>query len=562
MSAEPVLLESTVEEPLMTLEAVVDHLQHRDRTSKYLPSRSSCEVVLLKALDDEFGGSTYRDSYENTLSFFIQTISETQTPKYCSLCLLGTFVALWFGHVAHNCEKKNPLKSVKNGLDRNIPLWRAINRFLVTDRTPKQFGAFLHHLSQCKCDTYNAPISISVLWTYHRLGKCFLDVFPYCNSVTALGTLLFESLAFYSEFITEKEVAKGKRTRWPATRADIMPDGADAFVRSISHWTRLLLEPIAMNYLGHAIGFCGESLALAVLRCDTLVDDLNASLNRLCRDVRRHKRPKDKWIIERPHPFYLLAMFFAMIVRFNTGENLISRWVDSRRRIVLLLLSEATNLYNDSRMCQKIEYKDKVGCGITVRAFQNFVLEMNPNLDIPTEGAHPALLLTPRTPSKLLQVCDSVMRLERKDWVCFGPGCTKAYHEDVAGFQVCSACQVVRYCSRDCQRADWKTGEHPHRQVCPALRYFIRKSKVRNGLPMASTSVHILADEYVANGGDEEPVILLHEWHTERRGRSHLRLLDLTTQLALCRGPVPNVGLHFAGEDSLLLGLQALDTGQ
>ncbi len=114
-------------------------------------------------------------------------------------------------------------------------------------------------------------------------------------------------------------------------------------------------------------------------------------------------------------------------------------------------------------------------------------------------------------------------------------------------------------CSRDCQRADWKVEEHPPRKVCPVLLYFSRKSQ--NGLPIISTSIYMLAKQYVANGGDEETVILIHEWHTERRGRSHVRLLDLDMQLNLCRGPVPNVGLHFAGDDSLLLGLEAVDTG-
>ena len=34
-------------------------------------------------------------------------------------------------------------------------------------------------------------------------------------------------------------------------------------------------------------------------------------------------------------------------------------------------------------------------------------------------------------------------------------------------FKVCSACKKVYYCSRDCQRKDWKGG---HKQLCPSLK--------------------------------------------------------------------------------------------
>jgi hypothetical protein len=49
---------------------------------------------------------------------------------------------------------------------------------------------------------------------------------------------------------------------------------------------------------------------------------------------------------------------------------------------------------------------------------------------------------------------------------------TCAYCEGVAScvqppFQVCAGCRCVRYCSRDCQKAHWRSG---HRADCRASR--------------------------------------------------------------------------------------------
>ncbi|KZW01047.1 hypothetical protein EXIGLDRAFT_830252 [Exidia glandulosa HHB12029] len=47
---------------------------------------------------------------------------------------------------------------------------------------------------------------------------------------------------------------------------------------------------------------------------------------------------------------------------------------------------------------------------------------------------------------------------------CFGPGCDKAPPSYT--FSLCAKCRVVKYCSRDCQRNDWKNEPFPHREIC------------------------------------------------------------------------------------------------
>ncbi|EJD39439.1 hypothetical protein AURDEDRAFT_153809 [Auricularia subglabra TFB-10046 SS5] len=55
--------------------------------------------------------------------------------------------------------------------------------------------------------------------------------------------------------------------------------------------------------------------------------------------------------------------------------------------------------------------------------------------------------------------------------VCAGPGCTLSILDNAGGrpFAACARCRVPRYCSRACQRADWKgDGDAPvaHRSIC------------------------------------------------------------------------------------------------
>ena len=56
------------------------------------------------------------------------------------------------------------------------------------------------------------------------------------------------------------------------------------------------------------------------------------------------------------------------------------------------------------------------------------------------------------------------------DTVC--SGCCKSL-EEVQGNNRCSKCKVVRYCSQECQRSDWRD----HKEECGSLVQFEKKLK-------------------------------------------------------------------------------------
>lgn len=55
---------------------------------------------------------------------------------------------------------------------------------------------------------------------------------------------------------------------------------------------------------------------------------------------------------------------------------------------------------------------------------------------------------------------------------CYGPGCGKGVHaKDAPGaFARCGKCRAVQYCSRECQKADWRDAAFPHKELCPLLQ--------------------------------------------------------------------------------------------
>ncbi|EJD48391.1 hypothetical protein AURDEDRAFT_112882 [Auricularia subglabra TFB-10046 SS5] len=58
----------------------------------------------------------------------------------------------------------------------------------------------------------------------------------------------------------------------------------------------------------------------------------------------------------------------------------------------------------------------------------------------------------------------------RKQRGCSAPGCTKNVHDNGGKpLATCSKCKTVRYCGRDCQQRDWKSGAIKHKVICPIL---------------------------------------------------------------------------------------------
>lgn len=81
-----------------------------------------------------------------------------------------------------------------------------------------------------------------------------------------------------------------------------------------------------------------------------------------------------------------------------------------------------------------------------------------------------------------------IKKLEREDQIedlltidesrkCYNPTCDAMETPGEPLFQVCVACRHVKYCSKECQRAHWRSG---HKQDCPKLKEAKERAKKMN----------------------------------------------------------------------------------
>lgn len=58
------------------------------------------------------------------------------------------------------------------------------------------------------------------------------------------------------------------------------------------------------------------------------------------------------------------------------------------------------------------------------------------------------------------------VRLERQ---CYSSVCTRSRGAQTKLLK-CSKCRLAQYCSRECQKADWRCETHPHKEICDMLQ--------------------------------------------------------------------------------------------
>ncbi|KZW01879.1 hypothetical protein EXIGLDRAFT_829788 [Exidia glandulosa HHB12029] len=59
---------------------------------------------------------------------------------------------------------------------------------------------------------------------------------------------------------------------------------------------------------------------------------------------------------------------------------------------------------------------------------------------------------------------------------CFGPECEKTVLDmpSARPFARCAKCKMVKYCSKECQKRDWKDEDFPHKEICDILHEVLR----------------------------------------------------------------------------------------
>lgn len=114
-----------------------------------------------------------------------------------------------------------------------------------------------------------------------------------------------------------------------------------------------------------------------------------------------------------------------------------------------------------------------------------------------TARLHAALALP--VPSSIRQLCSEYMRagsdmvwtlfdllrsgsgMHNTPRGCAGPACRRTSVSGGCGLYICGGCLCVRYCSRACQKAAWRSTPVPHRVVCSKLRAVMENAVLCDG---------------------------------------------------------------------------------
>lgn len=103
---------------------------------------------------------------------------------------------------------------------------------------------------------------------------------------------------------------------------------------------------------------------------------------------------------------------------------------------------------------------------------------------------------------------------------CAGGSCTRTGEQTKANLSMCSQCQTIRYCSKECQQSDWRN----HKLACKMLKAFLPIALTYgNGNLSKAETVRQVLDDYRQTGMQSKDLLFLGQYlekHDQKYRRS------------------------------------------
>ncbi|KAJ7624260.1 hypothetical protein DFH06DRAFT_1339973 [Mycena polygramma] len=345
----------------------------------------------------------------------------------------------------------------------------------------------------------------------HNTGTYWVDRLGVnCSSTTVLMFQLFIIPADVLRQTSTIRLAKGDNKNWPRSVSEVAPFGFDALVEVVGQWAVMLPNSSPLVYLGNTLHVCGRSVFTAVTSSPNFLDRLIYALRTTCewmRSARTDRLPL--------HPMWMIAMCICRILLERTSRNGVEIWVRGREVELYTLLSEAITICCDPQL--SLDYPDgaKEDLALSVNFFHAFTVHFSADVPRPPD-LHPEL--APAPDSGPVEPADRLRShlLSRSD-TCYAAGCTHTFQEVGHAFQKCAGCKYVAYCSRECQAADWRDPDFPHKRICKQLQVFDAAGGRGEKETFLSNFDHSVGDEVV------EPLIAWFKVRDERKEMEDLR---------------------------------------
>ncbi|KAF9058130.1 hypothetical protein BJ165DRAFT_110673 [Panaeolus papilionaceus] len=465
--------------------------------------------------------------------YILDALKNLQNPSACAGTLLYSVsqVALFV----------QPYVFDKDSMAKHDALWSTLYNFVIAKRTDDEFIRMNKTFSVCACNTAQRREKL--------IHNAFAQSSPNGSSSSHTGAFISFTchlLRSILEFTKDVPVTKGVGKRWPSSVSQLIPLDSDQVVISLSQWQRFTGNLVVLDLFPAVIRLGGPAMYDSVIKHDAMntviIEPVRRGLDEVFKAVEQEPKGTTKFPSRR---------VYGVVDKMSMGlhsciEELFRQPIRSNIRMLNGGETRALHLCSTILYLLPLLENNLTGGAMAVSSLTEMLSQDSTYLFRDFKMGHPARPDIPLHP-KIVQQYDRFFSQERgseipiedilrqleqlgelpyEDFVAFSmvqshkarpcatSDCDRTFKGTSNGFQKCSGCSIVGYCSRECQEHDWKPdGEkYPHRQACKIMSRIMKKWKSEGGgwhvLPPGIEEFHPEAMRASAQRRELEKVII------------------------------------------------------
>lgn len=386
---------------------------------------------------------------------FVRAMASLTHPTFCPLCLLKFLAEIRMSTVTWDALRKY-----------SHPFWNACIVLVTTKRSDEDCAALNAQLG--------ANVQICRDTAFHASREPASQVNPLPSCFGMLYGLLANTLNGGRRSMVLNDPRKAFNSKgilWPSHPRDLTPLGPAASAEAHVAWCCRLL-PISSDplfYLGCAICVAREEV-LPYLLVTPVRERLLWCLVKLLDDPNGAGVAAFPWPQHADiQPVELTAFQMTHSLRYHDNAN-----------IMLFLLAMIHG--GDSTLADV--WRLTKGCGDALVLSLRAIRRRLANVPDSHRSAYLSVLdtfesrlasvedqlsdvIASGSPDQSSRYMQEILFACYRRRQCHGPGCAEV--PVAKAFARCKNCLFTHYCSRECQRADWKTGQTPHKLLCQIL---------------------------------------------------------------------------------------------
>ncbi|KAJ7222940.1 hypothetical protein C8J57DRAFT_242315 [Mycena rebaudengoi] len=358
-------------------------------------------------------------------------------------------------------------------------------RFILSPRTDAQMASLIDEMSKCRC---TAPpddiIGSQFMETFHDDAREAREARA-DESISDMEELM-KIVIFRIVIVLHKTnatvLAKHKsRQKWPVSVDDVfLPDiGAETVVRSIEQWMQhvCLLDPWPIELLGSIARLCRFMVTPAMVHSQTLFPTIVRTVQRICDEASSHIGPKFS-VPELARTCERLVQHMRRISSFLNDffhrSGAIAGVLDdmpvAHKDALVHICDRAAKLLKSPLVVRHGEGEFRIDSVLTFTSIVTLLYDD----DVSPDGLDPRLIENAYEKADIivngppLKTIPLLLVAWKQSLRCYAKSCPESLQSSHT-FKRCSACGVVSYCGKECQKRAW--GDH--KKICKIIAKII-----------------------------------------------------------------------------------------